>query len=66
MVAALLFAWRVHLLPGLAIVAFLPLLARGFLWFKSGSQPLAVKRLGWTELAHGVAFGVLLIAAYRL
>jgi hypothetical protein len=66
MVAALVFAWRVHLLPGLALVAFLPLLARGFLWFKSGAQSLAVKRLGWTELAHGVAFGLLLIAAYRL
>jgi hypothetical protein len=65
MVAALVFAWRVHLLPGLALVAFLPLLARGFLWFISGAQPLTVKRLGWTELAHGVAFGLLLIAAYR-
>jgi len=39
---------------------------RGFLWFKSGAQSLTVKRLGWTELAHGVAFGLLLIAAYRL
>jgi hypothetical protein len=66
MIAALLFAWRVHLLPGLALVAFLPLLVRGFLWLKTGAQPLAVKRLGWTELAHGVAFGLLLIAAYRL
>jgi hypothetical protein len=66
MVAALLFAWRVHLLPGWGLVAFLPLLARGFLWFKPGAQSLSVKRLGWTELAHGVAFGLLLIGAYRL
>jgi len=66
MAAALLFAWRAHFLPGLAILAFLPLLARGFLWFVSGARPLTVKRLGWSELAHGVAFGVLLIAAYRL
>jgi YwiC-like protein len=65
MIAALLFAWRAHLLPGLAMVAFLPLLVRGFLWFKSGAQSLMVKRLGWTELAHGVTFGLLLIAAYR-
>ena len=65
MIAALVIAWRAHFLPGLVIVAFLPLLARGFLWFKSGAQPFAVKRLGWTELAHGVAFGLLLIAAYR-
>ena len=66
MIAALVLAWRVHLLPGLAMLAFVPLLARGFLWFKSGVQPLAVKQLGWSELAHGAAFGLLLIAAYRL
>jgi YwiC-like protein len=66
MIAALMLGWRVHLLPGIALVAFAPLLVRGFMWFNSGAQPLAVKRLGWTELAHGVAFGILLIAAYRL
>jgi YwiC-like protein len=65
MIAVLLGSWRVHLMPALANVAFLPVLARGFLWFKPGAQPLAVKRLGWTELAHGVVFGLLLIAAYR-
>ena len=66
MVAALVLSWRAHLLPSLALAAFAPLLVRGFLWFNSGAQPLAVKRLGWTELAHGVIFGLLLIAAYRL
>jgi hypothetical protein len=64
MLAALVGAWRFHLLPGVALVAFLPLLIRGWLWFVSGAQPLAVKRLGWTELAHGVTFGLLLIASY--
>ncbi len=66
MIAVLALAWRLHLLPALAILAFLPLLARGFLWFKSGAQPLAVKRLGWSELAHGILFGSLLIVAYCL
>lgn len=66
MLAALLAAWRLHLLPGLALLAFMPLLARGWMWFASGAQPLAVKRLGWSELAHGVTFGLLLIVAYLL
>jgi hypothetical protein len=66
MIAALVAAWRIHLLPALAVLAFIPLLVRGFLWFVSGAQPLIVKRLGWTELAHGVSFGLLLIAAYLL
>jgi hypothetical protein len=64
MLAVLLGAWRFHLLPGLVLLAFVPLLTRGWLWFASSPQPLAVKRLGWSELAHGLTFGLLLIAAY--
>jgi YwiC-like protein len=64
MILALLLACRAHLVPALAIVAFLPLLGRGFWWFLSGTGPLAVRRLGWSELGHGVVFGLLLIAAY--
>jgi len=66
MIGALVIAWRAHELPALATAAFLPLLTRGFWWFKSGAQPLAVRRLGWSELCHGVGFGFLLIAAYVL
>ncbi|MBZ5628805.1 MAG: YwiC-like family protein [Acidobacteriia bacterium] len=66
MIAALLAAWRLHLVPGLALLAFIPLLVRGLLWFKAGARPLVVKRLGWSELAHGVSFGLLLVAAYLL
>ena len=66
MIAALVAAWRLHLVPGLALLAFVPLLVRGLLWFKSGAQPLVVKRLGWSELAHGVSFGLLLVVAYLL
>jgi len=29
-----------------------------------GPGPLVVRRLGWTELAHGVAFGILLIIGF--
>lgn len=66
MIAALVAAWRLRLVPGLALLAFVPLLLRGLLWFKGGAKPLAVKRLGWSELAHGVSFGLLLVAAYLL
>jgi hypothetical protein len=64
MITALLAAWRMQVLPGLAVLACVPLLVRGFLWFTSGARPLMVKRLGWSELIHGVSFGLLLMAAY--
>jgi hypothetical protein len=57
--------WRFGVLPGLAIIAFAPVFVRGMLWFFSGPQPLRVHRLGVTELAHALAFGVLLIAGFR-
>jgi hypothetical protein len=66
MAAAIAGAWRMHTLPALAALAFIPVLARGFLWFVQKPQPLAVKRLGWTEMAHAIAFGLLLIAGFLL
>ena len=58
----LLTAWLVGLFPALAALAFVPALVRGFYWFLPGPQPLAVRRLGWTELSHSIVFGGLLIA----
>jgi hypothetical protein len=52
-------------LPWLAVLAFAPVLFRGIAWFLRSAQPLAVRRLGWSELAHALAFGVLLVAAFR-
>ena len=66
MIAALVIAWRLALLPALAVFAFIPVLVRGFWWFLPGQKPLAVKRLGWTELAHAISFGLLLIAGFLL
>lgn len=66
MASLLVTAWRVHLIPALAIVAFLPALIRGFAWFLPGQKPLQVKRLGWTELTYGVTFGLLLIIGFTL
>jgi hypothetical protein len=54
--------WRV--LPPLAIVAFLPALVRGALWFFTKPEPLDVRSLGWSEMKQGVAFGLLLSVAF--
>ena len=63
---ALAFAWRYSLLPAIAAMAFLPLLGRGLAWFFEGQKSLAVRRLGWTELAHAVIFGIVLVAGFHL
>ncbi|MGD0632593.1 MAG: YwiC-like family protein [Terracidiphilus sp.] len=52
-----------HRLGWLAALAFLPALWRGFAWFVLPFEPLVVRSLGKRELAHGIAFGVLLILA---
>ena len=62
----LLAAWRFHLLPWLAAMAFLPLLLRGAAWLFEGQKALAMRRLGWTELAYAIVFGVCLIAGFHL
>lgn len=66
MATALGFAWRFALLPGLAALAFLPLLVRGMAWFFQGLKSVAVRRLGWTELAHAVIFGTVFVAGFLL
>lgn len=53
-------------LPALALAAFVPALFRGCAWFAKRPQPIVLRRLGWTEMAHAIAFGVILIAAYSL
>ncbi len=66
MVLAIVLAWRVGLLPVFALVAFLPVAARGLRWFFQGAEPLNVRRLGWTELAHDLVFATLLICSFAL
>ena len=56
------FSW----LPELTLIAFAPVLFRGFAWFATKPQPIVVRRLGWTELAHAVVFSVLLTASFCL
>jgi hypothetical protein len=64
---ALLFlaiASLLHLVPPLVIIAFVPALVRGTRWFFRGPEPLDIKRLGWSEMTHGVVFGILLAIAF--
>jgi hypothetical protein len=59
-------AWCFEVLPGWAVLAFLPVFVRGVAWFVARPQPLRVRRLGFVELAHAVVFGVLLIIGFVL
>lgn len=60
------FVWRLGWLPGLTLLAFGPVLLRGFAWFARRPGPLAVHRLGVSELIHALVFGALLIAGFQI
>jgi YwiC-like protein len=57
-------AYYFNWLPELTMIAFAPVLFRGFVWFAQRPKPIVVRRLGWTELAHALVFGVLLTASF--
>jgi hypothetical protein len=57
---------HIHVFPRAVVVAFIPALLRGSLWFLRGPQPLDVHKLGFSELAHALIFGALLCAAYLI
>jgi hypothetical protein len=50
----------------MASIAFAPLVFRGWFYFVQKPSPLIVRRLGWNELKHAIAFCVLFIATCRL
>lgn len=66
MALVLVFAGMRGLLPWLALIAFAPLLFRGYLYFFQKPAPLQVRRLGWTELAQAIVFCFLFVAAFSL
>ena len=59
-------AYRLRWLPVIALIAFIPVFFRGLVWFVQEPQLIVVRRLGWTELAHALAFGALLTAGLGL
>jgi hypothetical protein len=66
MVLALALAWRRSWLPPLAVLAFAPVLGRGFVWFFGRASRLQIHRLGVRELTHAVIFGTLLIVSFHV
>jgi hypothetical protein len=66
MTAALTVACILGLIPPVASLAFSPILFRGWFYFIQKPAPLAVRKLGWSELTHAVAFCVLFIATFAL
>jgi len=57
--------WR-GWMPWIVLVAFLPILFRGWMYFFQKPAPLVVRRLGWNELAQAVVFCVLFIGAFAV
>ncbi len=53
-------------LPWLVLLAFIPLLLRGFYYFVQRPAPLRVRRLGWNELTQAIVFCVLFITTFAL
>jgi hypothetical protein len=54
------------LIPVIASIAFSPLLFRGWYYFIQEPAPLVVRKLGWNELSHAVAFCVLFVGAFAV
>jgi hypothetical protein len=63
-VVMLALAWRSGSLPGLALLAFGPVLLRGVFWFWRKPSALDVRRLGASELRHAALFGVLITLSF--
>jgi hypothetical protein len=51
-------------LPWIALLAFAPILLRGWYYFIQKPAPLVVRRLGWSELAQAVLFCLLFILTF--
>jgi hypothetical protein len=64
LIGVILAACRFGVFPAAIALAFVPVLFRGALWFVRGPQPLDVHKLGFTELAHALIFGMLLCTAF--
>lgn len=62
----ILFGTRFGFLPRYTVIAFVPVLLRGCMWFLRGRQSLDVHKLGFSELVQGLVFGVMLCAAFLL
>jgi hypothetical protein len=64
LLGVVLIACHVRFFPGLVWLAFVPVLLRGTYWFGRDWQSLDVHKLGFSELAHSLAFGALLCVVF--
>ena len=64
MAAVLAIACVLGFMPWIALVAFVPLLLRGWYYFIQKPTPLMVRRLGWNELAQAIVFCCLFISTF--
>jgi hypothetical protein len=64
MLAVVVVLFWLSFFPKLVVLAFVPVLLRGTLWFLRGHQPLDVHKLGFSELAQALIFGTLLCVAF--
>ena len=64
MAVVLAAACALKFMPWLALIAFAPLLLRGWLYFFEKPAPLRVRRLGWNELGQAIAFCILFITVF--
>lgn len=64
MFAAVFAACSVGVLPKIVLLAFLPVVIRGLAFFFKKPAPLALVRLGVSELIHSVSFGLLLFVSF--
>ena len=66
LIGVILAACRFRLFSDAMALAFVPVLARGTLWFVRRYSPLDVHKLGFSELAQALIFGTLLCASFLL
>ena len=64
LLAVILVGSRMAFFPRFTIIAFIPALLRGSIWFMRGRQQLDVHQLGFSELGLALLFGVLLCTAF--
>lgn len=64
MAAVLTLTCLLRLMPWIALIAFIPLLLRGWYYFIQKPEPLQVRRLGWSELAQAIVFCTLFISIF--
>jgi len=64
LVGMLALVLRRHWLPEMTLIAFIPVCIRGLVWFAKKPQPVVIRRLGWTELAHALVFAALLATGF--